>query len=37
MSHQFAEIMFTDRVKVAQEQYGSRARLERFSENAGPE
>ena len=36
MSHQFAEIMFTDSVKAAQEQYGSRARLERFSENAGP-
>jgi len=36
MSHQFAEIMFTDGVKSAQEQYGSRARLERFSANAGP-
>jgi len=36
MSHQFAEIMFTDSVKSAQEQYGSRARLERFSEVAGP-
>ena len=30
MSHQFAEIMFTDNVKTAQEQYGSRERLERF-------
>lgn len=36
MSHQFAKIMFTNSVKAAQEQYGSRARLERFSENAGP-
>ena len=36
MSHQFAEIMFTDSVKSAQEQYGSRARLERFAANAGP-
>jgi predicted pyridoxine 5'-phosphate oxidase superfamily flavin-nucleotide-binding protein len=36
MSHQFAEIMFTDGVKAAQEQYGSRARLERFVLNAGP-
>lgn len=36
MSHQFAEIMFTDSVKAAQQQYGSRARLERFSTNAGP-
>ena len=36
MSHEFAEIMFTDSVKAAQEQYGSRARLQRFTENAGP-
>ena len=36
MSHQFAEIMFTDSVKAAQEEYGSRARLERFTEMAGP-
>ena len=36
MSHQFAEIMFTEGVKAAQEQYGSRARLERFTEMAGP-
>ena len=36
MSHQFAELMFTDGVKAAQEQYGSRARLERFTEMAGP-
>jgi hypothetical protein len=32
MSHQFAEIMFADSVKAAQEQNGSRARLERFAE-----
>ncbi len=36
MSHQFAEIMFTDSVKAAQEKSGSRARLERFTEMAGP-
>ena len=36
MSHQFAEVMFTDGVKAAQEQYGSRARIERFAENSGP-
>ncbi len=36
MSHQFAEIMFTDPVKAAQEESGSRARLERFMEMAGP-
>jgi len=36
MSHQFAEIMFTDGVKAAQEEYGSRARLERFTRNGGP-
>jgi predicted pyridoxine 5'-phosphate oxidase superfamily flavin-nucleotide-binding protein len=36
MSHQFAELMFTKGVKAAQEQYGSRARLERFTEMAGP-
>ena len=36
MPHQFAEIMFTDGVKAAQEQYGSRARLERFTSMAGP-
>ena len=36
MSHQFAEIMFTDSVKTAQKLYGSRERLERFAENAGP-
>jgi predicted pyridoxine 5'-phosphate oxidase superfamily flavin-nucleotide-binding protein len=36
MAHQFAEIMFTEGVKAAQEQYGSRARLERFAGMAGP-
>jgi len=36
MPHQFAEIMFTEGVKAAQEQYGSRARLERFTSMAGP-
>jgi predicted pyridoxine 5'-phosphate oxidase superfamily flavin-nucleotide-binding protein len=36
MTHQFAEIMFTDGVKSAQEQYGSRERMERFAGIAGP-
>lgn len=36
MSHQFAEIMFTDGVRAAQEQYGSRARMERFAGISGP-
>jgi predicted pyridoxine 5'-phosphate oxidase superfamily flavin-nucleotide-binding protein len=36
MSHQFAEIMFTEGVKSAQEEYGSRERLERFTSMAGP-
>ena len=36
MAHQFAELMFTQSVKAAQEQYGSRARLERFTAMAGP-
>ena len=36
MSHQFAEIMFTDGVKAAQTAYGSRQRMERFTEMAGP-
>ena len=36
MAHQYAERMFTDGVKAAQEQYGSRARLERFTGMAGP-
>jgi predicted pyridoxine 5'-phosphate oxidase superfamily flavin-nucleotide-binding protein len=36
MAHQFAELMFTDGVKAAQENYGSRTRLQRFTEMAGP-
>lgn len=36
MAHQFAELMFTDGVKAEQENYGSRARLQRFVEMAGP-
>jgi predicted pyridoxine 5'-phosphate oxidase superfamily flavin-nucleotide-binding protein len=36
MAHHFAELMFTDGVKAEQESYGSRARLQRFSEMAGP-
>ena len=36
MAHQFAELMFTKNVKAAQEHYGSRARLERFTAMAGP-
>ena len=36
MAHQFAELMFTDSVKAEQENYGSRARLQRFTEMAGP-
>jgi len=36
MAHQFAEIMFTDDVKMAQEHIGSRAQYERFTQGAGP-
>lgn len=36
MSHRFAEIMFTDGVKAAQAAYGSRQRMERFADMAGP-
>jgi predicted pyridoxine 5'-phosphate oxidase superfamily flavin-nucleotide-binding protein len=36
MAHQFAEIMFTDSVKAAQEHSGSRAQYERFTQGAGP-
>lgn len=36
MSHQFAEIMFTDSVKAAQEHYGSREHNQRFAGIAGP-
>jgi predicted pyridoxine 5'-phosphate oxidase superfamily flavin-nucleotide-binding protein len=36
MSHRFAEIMFTDGVKVTQGHYGTRAHNERFEQNGGP-
>ena len=36
MSHQFAEFMFTNGVKAAQADYGSRDRMERFASIAGP-
>jgi predicted pyridoxine 5'-phosphate oxidase superfamily flavin-nucleotide-binding protein len=36
MSHQFAEFMFTNGVKAAQADYGSRDRMERFASVAGP-
>ncbi len=36
MPQQFAKLMFTDTVKAAQEDYGSRARIERFTANARP-
>ena len=36
MPHRFAELMFTDSVKSAQDDYGSKTRLERFTEMAGP-
>lgn len=36
MAHKFAELMFTDSVKAAQNDYGSRDRLERFMKMAGP-
>lgn len=36
MAHQFADIMFTDSVKRAQELFGSREHNETFSERAGP-
>ena len=36
MAHQFAEIVFTAGVKAAQDGYGSRTRLQRFAEMAGP-
>ena len=36
MAHKFAEIMFTDGVKGAQEQLGSRDRMESFADRAGP-
>lgn len=36
MTHQFADIAFTDSVRSAQEHYGSRAHNERLQENFGP-
>jgi predicted pyridoxine 5'-phosphate oxidase superfamily flavin-nucleotide-binding protein len=36
MAHQFAEIMFTDGVKAAQEHVGSRTQYERFTAGTGP-
>ena len=36
MAHQFAEIMFTDGVKAAQEEFKSREHNERFAEVGGP-
>ena len=36
MAHQFAKIMFTGSVRAAQVDYGSRGRLQRFVEMAGP-
>ena len=36
MTHRFADLTFTDSVKSAQEQYGSRAQNERLQNNFGP-
>ena len=36
MAHKFADIMFTDGVKAAQHQLGSRTRMAAFAEQAGP-
>jgi len=36
MTHRFADIAFTDSVKSAQEQYGSRSHNERLQEKFGP-
>jgi len=36
MTHRFADLMFTDSVKVVQEQYGSRSHNQRLQENFGP-
>lgn len=36
MTHRFADIAFTDSVKVAQEHFGSRAHNQRLQENFGP-
>ena len=36
MTHRFADLMFTDGVKAAQEHYGSREHNERLQNNFGP-
>lgn len=36
MTHRFADLTFTDSVKSAQEQYGSRVQNERLQSNFGP-
>ena len=36
MTHRFADIMFTDGVKAAQRQLGSRERMAAFADRAGP-
>ncbi len=36
MTHRFADLTFTDSVKLAQEQYGSRSQNERLQSNFGP-
>lgn len=36
MTHRFAEIMFTDSVKAAQDHYGTRAHNERLEQKGGP-
>lgn len=36
MTHRFADIAFTDSVKAAQDQYGSRSQNERLQNNFGP-
>jgi predicted pyridoxine 5'-phosphate oxidase superfamily flavin-nucleotide-binding protein len=36
MTHRFADIMFTDSVKSAQQRFGSREHNEKFAEQAGP-
>ena len=36
MTHRFADVTFTDSVKAAQEQYGSRAHNQRLQTIAGP-
>jgi hypothetical protein len=36
MTHQFADLTFTDSVKSTQEHYGSRSQNERLQDNFGP-